>query len=129
MFHYFAEDGTETDDCTQARTLLPSGSTQPHLRLVWDGAPTADQLYERLVALLSPVAGDEDMEVLSKTNSSPATATLCLIVRSSCAWPTKRVAPRPESPHGSRRPIRRSAGIVLTTCFGAMRVAVVASLT
>lgn len=40
MFHYFAEDGTETED--------------------------ADQLYERLVALLSPVAGDEDMAVLSK---------------------------------------------------------------
>lgn len=66
MFHYFAEDGTETEDCTQAKTLLRGGSTQPHLRLVWDGAPSADQLYERLVALLSPVAGDEDMAVLTK---------------------------------------------------------------
>lgn len=66
MFHYFAEDGTETDDCTQAKTLLRGGSTQPHLRLVWDGAPSADQLYERLVALLSPVAGNEEMAMLTK---------------------------------------------------------------
>ena len=32
----------------------------------WGGAPSADELYERLVALLSPVAGDEGMAVLSK---------------------------------------------------------------
>lgn len=29
-------------------------------------APSADELYERLVTLLSPVVGDEDMPVLSK---------------------------------------------------------------
>ena len=66
MFHYFTEDGTRTEDCTEARTLRRSGSKEPRLRLVWDGAPSADELYERLVALLSPVASDEGVAVLSK---------------------------------------------------------------
>jgi len=66
MFHYYTKDGTRTEDCTEARTLRRSGSKEPRLRLVLDGAPSADELYERLVALLSPVAGDEGMAVLSK---------------------------------------------------------------
>lgn len=66
MYQYFAEDGTRTEDCTEARTLQRSGSIGPRLRLVWDGAPSADELYERLVALLSPAAGDDDTTVLSK---------------------------------------------------------------
>lgn len=66
MFHYFTQDGSRTEDCTEAKTMRRSGSTQPHLRLVWDRAPSADELYERLVALLSPLAGIEDMKVLSK---------------------------------------------------------------
>lgn len=65
-FDYFAEDGTQTGDCTEAKTLRRSGSTGPHLRLVWDDAPSANELYERLVALLSPAPRDEDMVVLTK---------------------------------------------------------------
>ena len=66
MFDYFTEDGTRTDDCTEAKTRRRRGSSEPPLRLVWDGAPSADELYERLAALLSPVVADEDMTVLSK---------------------------------------------------------------
>ena len=33
---------------------------------VWDGAPSADELRERLVALLSPMVGDEDVVMLTK---------------------------------------------------------------
>lgn len=66
MYQYFAKDGTKTEDCTEAKTLRRIGSTAPPLRLVWDDAPSADELYERLVTLLSPVAGDEGMTVLSK---------------------------------------------------------------
>ena len=65
-YDYFAEDGTRTEDCTEAKTLRRVGSTTPPLRLVWDRAPSADDLYERLVALLSPVPDDKDMPVLSR---------------------------------------------------------------
>ena len=65
-FDYFAEDGRRTEDCTEAKTFRCSGSTGPRLRLVWDDAPSADELRERLVALLSPVADDEGMAVLTK---------------------------------------------------------------
>ena len=83
---YFAEDGTRTEDCTEAKTLRRSGSTEPHLRLVGDDVPSADELYERLVALLSPVAGDEDMTVLSKDQLfagryDPAVADRPFVVR------------------------------------------------
>lgn len=87
MFHYYTEDGTRTEDCTEAKTLRRSGSTEPHLRLVWDGAPSADELYERLVALLSPaVAGDEGTTVLSKDqlcagHYDPAVADRPFVVR------------------------------------------------
>ena len=33
---------------------------------VWDDAPSADELRERLVALLSPMVGDEDVVMLTK---------------------------------------------------------------
>ena len=66
MFDYFTEDGTKTDDCTEAKTRRRRGSSEPPLRLVWGSAPSADELYERLVALLSPVVADEDMTVLSR---------------------------------------------------------------
>ena len=33
---------------------------------VWGGAPSADELYDRLIALLSPALGHEDMAVLTK---------------------------------------------------------------
>ena len=65
-FDYFTADGAKTEDCTEAKTLRPSGATVPHLRLVGDAAPSADELYARLVALLSPAARDEDMVVLTK---------------------------------------------------------------
>lgn len=66
MFHYFAKDGTRTDDCAEAKTLLRGGSTEPHLWLVRDDAPSPDELYGRLLALLAPMAEVEDMTVLSK---------------------------------------------------------------
>ena len=66
MYQYFAEDGTRTEDCTEAKTLRRSGSTGPRLRLVWGDAPSADELYERLVALLSPMPSDDGKPVLSK---------------------------------------------------------------
>ena len=86
MFDYFTEDGTKTDDCTEAKTRRRQGSTEPPLRLVWGGAPSADELYERLVALLSPVAGDENMPVLSKeqllaVREDPAVADRPFVVR------------------------------------------------
>lgn len=65
-FDYFAEDGTQTEDCTEAKTFRCSGSTAPPLRLVWGSAPSADELYDRLMALLSPTVGYEDMAVLTK---------------------------------------------------------------
>lgn len=65
-YDYFTEDGTRTEDCTEAKTLRRVGSARPPLRLVWDRAPSADNLYERLVALLSPVPDDEDTPVLSR---------------------------------------------------------------
>lgn len=65
-YDYFAEDGTRTEDCTEAKTLRRVGSTEPPLRLVWDRAPSADNLYERLVGLLSPVPDDEGLPVLSR---------------------------------------------------------------
>ena len=85
-YDYFGEDGTRTEDCTEAKTLRRSGSTEPHLRLVWDSAPSANDLYARLVALLSPVAGDEHMKVLSKDqlfagHYDPAVADRPFVVR------------------------------------------------
>lgn len=85
-FEYFAEDGTRTEDCTKATTLRRSGSTGPHLRLVWEGAPSADELYERLVALLSPVVGNDEMTILSKDqllagHHDPATVARPFVVR------------------------------------------------
>ena len=85
MFHYFGEDGARTEDCTEAKTFRRSGSTEPHLRLVWESAPSADELYERLVALLSPVAGDADLRMISKdqlfAGHNPALADRPFIVR------------------------------------------------
>ena len=46
---YFAEDGTQTEDCTEAETFRRSGSTEPLFRLVRDG-----------------LLGDEDMIALSQ---------------------------------------------------------------
>ena len=65
-FDYFAEDGRQTEDCTEAKTFRCSGSPAPPLRLVWSGAPSADELYDRLIALLSPAVGGADMAVLTK---------------------------------------------------------------
>ena len=82
-YAYDAEDGSLTEDCTEAKALRTSKGP---LRLVWDSTPSADALYERLVALMSPLDGDENMRVVSKDelfagNANPTAGDGPFVVR------------------------------------------------
>lgn len=72
-YAYDAEDGSRTEDCTKAKALRKSGGP---LRLVSDNTPSADELRERLVALMSPLDGDENMRVVSKDELLAGTVLL-----------------------------------------------------
>ena len=71
-------------------------------------APSADELYERLVVMLSPVVGDDDMPVLSKEQLlagqyDPAVVRRPFIVRvgEEMGSPEARIAEWLETPNPS----------------------------